>query len=271
MESGAFEHDGVRFHYDISGVGHKNIILQHGLSDFSLCWGNMITDLSNEDYRVLMMDARGHGRSGKPESGYTLNTMTGDLLAFIRFMNINNPVIIGHSLGASMAARAAAISPDKIDAVVLIDPVFVDFSLDELNKNILDRKFAYQELGRMSHDEIREFTIKKHPSWDEIYINSYVLSRIYTLAADQIFDIQETVDKGWREDLTTIKCPVMLITADKDKGAIISHDTSRWIHESYPNIEILHVPNTGHNPHRENYPLVISEIIKFLDRQFESR
>jgi pimeloyl-ACP methyl ester carboxylesterase len=271
MKSGTFKHDGVIFHYDIAGEGEKHVMLQHGLSDFALCWGNMISDLSRNSYKIIMMDARGHGRSGKPDYGYNLDTMTGDMVAFVRYLNLNKPVIIGHSLGASMTARAAAAFPDELRATILIDPVFSDFSTEELRKNIQDRKLTYREMKKMSHDEIREYTLLKHPTWDAVYINSYVLSRVYTLAADQIFDIQETVDKGWREDLKAINCPIMLITADKEKGALIGQDTTNWIHETYPKIEILHVPNVGHNPHRENYPLVLGEISKFLEKQFASQ
>jgi alpha-beta hydrolase superfamily lysophospholipase len=80
MEFGTFTHDGIIFHYDCSGDGKKHVVLQHGLSDYGPCWGDMLLDLSNNGYRVVMMDARGHGRSGKPDDGYDLNTMTGDMI-----------------------------------------------------------------------------------------------------------------------------------------------------------------------------------------------
>lgn len=271
MRSGTFTHDGVVFQYDLTGDGEKHVVLQHGLSDYAPCWGRMILDLEKKNYKITMMDARGHGRSGKPDNGYDLDTMTKDMMTFIQHLNLDHPVVIGHSMGASMSIRAASSYPEQLRAAVLIDPVFLDFTPEESDRNINDRRLAYRKMRNMSHEEIRQLTQEKHPLWEDIYVDPYVMSRVFTIPCEQIFDIQSSIDKGWREDLRKAKCPLMLITADQEKGAIISEDTSNWIREMYPEIEILHVQKTGHNPHRENYPLVIREISKFLEKQFNSQ
>ena len=268
METGSFTHNGVVFHYECAGEGEKHVVLQHGLSDYGACWGDMISDLSENGYRVALMDARGHGRSGKPDVGYDLNTMTADLMALIRHLKLDRPVVIGHSMGASMTARAASSYPEELRAIVLIDPVFNDAINEDKSLGIDKRKKDLQDIKQMSHTEIRDYTIKKHPEWKDIYIEAYVMSKVF--ASENIFKIMDTVNQGWREDLEKIHCPAMLITADVEKGAIVTQDTSNWIHERYPEIEILHVPNVGHSSHRENYPLVFSRICDFLEMQFAS-
>jgi len=266
METGTFDHNGIVFHYDRIGEGRKHVVLQHGFSDFAPCWGNMPLDLSNGGYQVVMMDARGHGRSGKPASGYNLDTMTKDMMAFTQYLKLDRPVVIGHSMGASMAARAASSNPQLLRAVVLIDPVFRDIPPEEMEQAITQRTSEINDLKNFSHKEILEITRQKHPSWPEIYIESGAMGKIFM--SMHILNIFNTIDKGWREDLDKAKCPILLITADEKMGAIVSKDTSNWIRENYSNVKILHVPNVGHNTHRENYPQVFEGINDFLSHQF---
>jgi len=266
MESGTFIHDGVVFHYDCCGEGMKHVVLQHGLSDYGPCWGDMIYDLSKDGYTVVLMDARGHGRSGKPDNGYDLDTMTGDMMAFIRHLKLERPVVIGHSMGASMTARAASSFPKEMRAAVMIDPVFHDARYGDKAENINKRKLDLRKLKKMSHKELHDHTQIKHPGWKKIYVEAYVMSKIF--ASESIYKIIDTIDLGWKDDLERAQCPMMLITADNDKGAIITKETSKWIHESHPDIEILYVPNVGHSAHREDYPLVYNGISEFLAKQF---
>ena len=267
MESGTFRHDGVVFHYESAGGGKNHIVLQHGLSDYGPCWGDMFTDLSKRGYMVATMDARGHGRSGKPDDGYDLNTMTSDMMAFIQHLKLNRPIVIGHSMGASMAARAASRYPEALRGAILIDPVFQDIPDEAKKLAINKRKKDLQGLKKLSFKEIREYTLAKHPTWNETYVEAYAMSKI--LASENIFKIIDTIDLRWRDDLEKGQCPMMLITADVDRGAIITPETSQWIHEKHPEIEIVHTPNVGHSPHREDYPLVFNAILRFLDKQFK--
>jgi pimeloyl-ACP methyl ester carboxylesterase len=188
------------------------------------------------------------------------------MIAFIRHLNLDRPVVIGHSMGASMTARAAFSFPDQLRAAVLIDPVFHDVSDEDKSSKIDKRIHEIQNLKNLSHKELQDYAYSKHPKWKKIYIESYAMSKIF--ASKQIYKIIETIDKDWREDLDKAKCPILLITADREKGAIISQDTSNWIRENHPDVETLHVPNVGHSAHRENYPLVFEEINKFLIKQF---
>ncbi|MCD6356165.1 MAG: alpha/beta hydrolase [Anaerolineaceae bacterium] len=266
MESGNFKHDGVTFHYDIVGEGNKHVVLQHGFSDYALGWGDMPIDLSESGYKVAMMDARGHGRSAKPDNGYDLDTFTADMMARIRYLKMDRPVIIGHSMGASMGARAASAYPDLLRAAVLIDPVFRDIPASEKEAAVALRTEEIRNLKKMSHKEILEKTRGKHPTWAQVYINHGAMGKIFM--SMNIMQVFNTLDIGWREDLEKISCPVLLVTADVDKGAIVSREISSWIHKKYPNVEILFIPGVGHNIHRENYSATFKGIKIFLDRQF---
>jgi pimeloyl-ACP methyl ester carboxylesterase len=72
-------------------------------------------------FRVVTYDARGHGRSGKPSSGYGFEPVVEDALAVIRATRLRKPVIAGHSWGAMAALELAAAHPRAIAGAVLVD------------------------------------------------------------------------------------------------------------------------------------------------------
>lgn len=72
-------------------------------------------------HRVVTYDARGHGRSGKPPSGYGFDHAAADALAVIRATRLVRPVVVGHSWGAMVALELAAASPRALAGAVLVD------------------------------------------------------------------------------------------------------------------------------------------------------
>ena len=266
MKSGEFKHNGTTLHYEIIGDGEKDVVLQHGFSDFSGCWGPLPGLLAEKGYRVAMMDARGHGRSAKPVDGYDLTTFTSDMMGMVTHLKLNRPVIIGHSMGGSMGARAAGSYPDLLRAAGLIDPVFRDMEEKEKLALIEPRKDAYRKLKRMSHGEIRAETRRKHPAWAETYIEAGATGKVY-LSMD-IFKVYASFDVGWRADLAGASCPILLVTADSELGAIVLPETAEWIIKQHKNVEVIHIPGVGHNIHREAEAVVREAVFSFLERHF---
>ncbi len=70
---------------------------------------------------MVTFDARGHGRSGKPSSGYGFDQTVADTLAVIRATRARPPVLVGHSWGAMVALEVAARHERAIAGLVLVD------------------------------------------------------------------------------------------------------------------------------------------------------
>ncbi|AMV38761.1 alpha/beta fold hydrolase [Planctomyces sp. SH-PL62] len=116
--------DGRRFHVQQAGEG-PDVVLIHGvtgdLSIWYLC--KAMTELASE-HRVTAYDLRGHGYSDVPAEGYTSADHAADLFALMDRVGASRARLVGHSFGAVIAAHAAAIAPDRVEAVVLSDPYF---------------------------------------------------------------------------------------------------------------------------------------------------
>jgi pimeloyl-ACP methyl ester carboxylesterase len=72
-------------------------------------------------FRVVTYDARGHGLSAKPSSGYGFDPVVADAQAVIRATKLRRPVVAGHSWGAMVALELAARQPRAVRGVVLVD------------------------------------------------------------------------------------------------------------------------------------------------------
>jgi pimeloyl-ACP methyl ester carboxylesterase len=113
---------GVRLSVRVrAGPGDSpGLLLHHGLASSSHIWDLMLPRLSRT-FRVVAYDARGHGLSGKPSSGYGFETTVGDAAAVIRATDLRRPVIVGHSWGALVALTLAARRPRMVSGAVLVD------------------------------------------------------------------------------------------------------------------------------------------------------
>lgn len=109
----------VRVH-DGPSASAPGLLLHHGLASSQRIWDLMLPRLTRR-FRVVTFDARGHGRSAKPASGYGFDTVITDTLAVLRDTRLRRPIVVGHSWGASVALELAAGHPRSVDGAILVD------------------------------------------------------------------------------------------------------------------------------------------------------
>jgi len=261
MEKKTFIHNGLAFAYYQTGSGDLNLFIQHGYSDSALCWGPLPEDLG-KNFRVTLMDARGHGESAKPESGYDLTTMAGDIIALMKHLNMKKPVIIGHSMGGSLAAHIAALEPDLPGGAVLIDPGFRNRTDDERAATMVELHKEMKAIKQMTVDEVAGYIRSKHPDWNEQFVKPSAHAKLQM--STNVIDIFHTIDATWQDDLEKATCPILLITADADDGAIVTKETAQYVQDHHPLVEVEHIPGAGHSIQREKYVETVQAIEKFI-------
>jgi len=116
-----FQAAAVRLNYAEGPAGGPPLILIHGLGSRWQAWLTAMPSLLPR-WRVLAIDLRGHGRSGRVEDSYRWIDYCPDVIEFIRDVAGEAAVLIGHSLGGVVSAKVAADAPDLVQAAVLEDP-----------------------------------------------------------------------------------------------------------------------------------------------------
>jgi pimeloyl-ACP methyl ester carboxylesterase len=111
-----FDSNAVRVHYTDEGVGEP-VVLLHGFAvNADLNWRRPgILDALKKDFRVIAMDLRGHGLSGKPHEPdkYGME-MVNDVVRLLDHLHIQKVHIVGYSLGGFIALRLAVTNPERV-------------------------------------------------------------------------------------------------------------------------------------------------------------
>jgi pimeloyl-ACP methyl ester carboxylesterase len=108
---------------DWGGDGFPALAL-HGLAS-SAHWYDLVAPLLHHKYRVIAPDQRGHGKTTQAPSGYDWPTVAADAIGLLDCLGIEKAALFGHSWGGNVAVSTAALFPDRISALVLIDGGFV--------------------------------------------------------------------------------------------------------------------------------------------------
>jgi pimeloyl-ACP methyl ester carboxylesterase len=104
---------------DMGNPAGTPVLLIHGYTDNARDWVPLIPYLSR-DLRLIVVDIRGHGRSGKPDCCYTRVDFAYDLKLLLDALHVERADIVGHSLGSIIAQTFAEFWPERTRRVVLI-------------------------------------------------------------------------------------------------------------------------------------------------------
>jgi pimeloyl-ACP methyl ester carboxylesterase len=116
--------NGVKLAYTQTGSGQKHLLLVHGWVDRFETLNALITHFARR-YRVTAIDLRGHGSSDKPTQGYDISTLADDLNWMCQQLGIRQTLVVGHSLGGSIALELAARHPQLTTAVVALEGIIL--------------------------------------------------------------------------------------------------------------------------------------------------
>jgi len=112
---------GVRLAYQIFGTGPQTVLLVPGWQiAHSRVWKFQVPYLA-ERFRVVTFDARGSGRSDRPDIGYDHDTLAADALAVMNAAGVDRAALVGWSGGVNHAIMLAAAHPDRVTHLILIN------------------------------------------------------------------------------------------------------------------------------------------------------
>jgi len=126
-KEGAITINGIELHYRDWGGQGRPVVLLHGLASHSGIW-DLVAPLLATQSRVVALDLRGHGRSGKPDHGYDFDTVADDVKKFWEAQGLEQPLLAGHSWGGNVALHCAAAYPGQVSGLVMVDGGFIELS-----------------------------------------------------------------------------------------------------------------------------------------------
>ncbi|WP_276254763.1 alpha/beta fold hydrolase [Halomontanus rarus] len=250
--------NGIDVHYYRTGTRDgPPVVLAHGFTDNGRCWSPLAADLRELGYDVVAPDARGHGRSSAPDTGYTVEDRVADLVGLIDALELSNPILIGHSMGGTTAAWTAATHPDLPRGLVLEDPAGM---LEDA------RETATDEAVRGMRQQVRAWREQPFEETAADIDREPELADILATARTECSEpIAEVIREGFphsREAFVDVTCPTLILKADADPDAQAEH---RETASALANGRLVHVDGAGHCVFRDQYDAASGELRAFLD------
>jgi N-formylmaleamate deformylase len=264
--SGRVVANGIGIHYTRTGGDRRPLVLSHGFGDSGLCWIGVARALA-PDYDVILPDARGHGRSDAPETGYAATDRARDLAELIRALDLGRPAIGGHSMGAATSLYCAALDPELVAAMILEDPALWLPGADPWSRDAetraVRRRAETDRYARLTRDELVAESVREHPTWDADEHEPW---------ADAKKDLSPRVGFGrparesptWQEALARVACPTLLITADPALGAIVTPEAAAEAQRILPSLRVIRIEGAGHNIRRDAFEPFTAAVRDFL-------
>ena len=234
--------NGIETHGWRTGGDGPPVLLLHGLTDNGACWAMLARELAG-DYDLVMPDARGHGASSVPETGYSPEDRTADAIALIDALGLERPVVIGHSMGGLTAALIAAQAPERIRGAILEDPAFISPE-NWVSPQRLGWKDQHRLTLTMSEAELIARGRAESPRWHPEVFPTWARSKLEAKIA--VFDWLHLPHSDFWDISARIAVPTLLVTGEPALGAIISADVAAALQAGNPLLEVAHVPGVGH-------------------------
>jgi N-formylmaleamate deformylase len=261
---------GLRLHLYTMGNGSPPVILAHGFTDHGPCWLRLADQLAS-DRRIIMYDARGHGRSEAPSEGYTRRALAEDLVALTEELELDRPVVMGHSMGADTAAWAGALAPSLFGGIILEDPPWSPALYDRSDADRADR--AERETSRAITNrerdlvELEAWIQERKPHWHPTECRTWAEAKaLMDPSATQVIASDRV---PWRRLVPEIGCPILLLTGDNALGALTTPAVAHEVLRIGKDVQHVHVDKAGHSLRRDQFAAVLAAVRAFLVRLAE--
>ena len=249
--------DGTRMAYEDAGTGLP-IVFIPGLVGAKEWFGYQFSGLGQK-YRIISYDLReAHGLAS-----YTLDVLTEDLARLVTSLRLHSAVIAGHSFGAMIAQRFAAMHPERVGALVLISgfPHLAGQGRDTLVESLSPGAVRAESTFRSL--VTRLFRTKPPDPPEDVEGTEWLaahgsrLSRA-TLAA-RIGVVEQFNSSEW---LRYIEAPTLVLVGSQDRAPLLA--AARMLYEAIPDSALEVVEDGDHFPFYTRHDIVNGTIDDFL-------
>lgn len=252
--------NGIRLHYIEfrSAPAGPPILLLPGITSPAITWSFVAERLATT-HRVIVLDIRGRGLSeNRAGLGYTLDDYAQDARGVIEALGLGHPIVIGHSMGARIAARLGARFRDLPSKLVLIDPPLSGPGRTPYPTPLSSYLTAIEAASRgASVEEFRKFS----PTWTDEQISL----RLEWLPTCSVEAVTQTHRNFHEEDIFPdfphVTCPTLLIYAAN--ANVVPAELAKEIANLLPNGQTVPV-QAGHMIPWDNLDDFLSVMGSFL-------
>jgi pimeloyl-ACP methyl ester carboxylesterase len=258
--------------FDDTNTSGPLVVCVPGLGDVRASYRFLVPSLVAAGYRVVTMDLRGHGESSTGWSDYRDTTIGSDVLALVHALDAGPAFLMGNSYGGSAVTYAAAIEPDAVAGLVLLDAFVRDLPPQTLLKTLMQSVavWAIAQLGASAWvSYYKSLYVSKQPPDMVAYLTALKANlkergRFAAVKA-MMYGSHATVEAH----LAEVQAPTLIVVGANDPDFPAPASEAKFIAEKLRGAsltEIQIVEGAGHYPHAEMPERVQPVVVAFLQQ-----
>jgi 3-oxoadipate enol-lactonase len=246
-----------RLHYEIHGQG-RTLVLLHGMWSNKGVWRRMVPELAKNN-EVILLDHMGHGESDRMPVPYSPATYASDLGHLLDSLGKGQVILMGFSLGASVAQEAYFQKPSRVTALVLIatpPPYKLHWMIGIYFVSLLEKL----GITSLKKETIKALGRRYSKGTDKRFIEK-TLNELASYDDDEFARLLRSAwDRGNIGREARIRAPTLIVIGEKD--GILRHSVS--IQQAIPDSRLSIVPDCNHSVLFDRPERVVREILDFL-------
>ncbi len=256
------ERKGCPIHYWLGGPPDRPLVaLMHGATMDHRMFNAQVEALI-ADYRTLVWDARGHGKSQPIGSAFSLEICAQDMLAILDYLGADQAVICGQSLGGYIAQHIYFQAPERVQALAIIGSTPLTKSYSKIDLWALKASLPLIGMWPYSHfTRTIALSTSSTPA-----AQSYALQACRQIPREDFLTIWKAVTlaiDACGKPGFNFEVPLLLIHGQNDNAGTIKRDMPVWA-RSEPSATYHVIPNASHNANQDNPEFTNRVLLDFL-------
>ena len=263
----------VHLHIEDSGGTGRPVVLIHGWPLSAQAWGQQVSALRSAGHRVVAYDRRGFGRSDKPESGYSYDTLADDLQRVMDQCGLQDVTLVGFSMGGGEVARyVGRHGESRLHSVVFaaaVTPCLMK-SADNPEGPLTPEKAQQkkQAFGQDRKAYFEQFTRDFFSAKGELLVTESQRAEAIALCQQSaphaaLACMESFATTDFRDDLKKLTVPTLVIHGEAD--AIVPFEGSgQRTHRAVPHSQLVLVPGAPHGLNVSHAQAFNEALLSFL-------
>lgn len=266
--------NGLELYYEVTDFTHpwegepEVLVLLHGLHGHLDWWNYYQVARFSQEYRVVTLDQRGHGRSFKPAAGYSIEIMASDVRELLRHLNVKRAHIGGASMGGMVTLQFASAYPEMVRSLILVDsyPYTPKVIQQALEKWIADtQEKGYAKVMETFNDDYAT-ALFSASFWERCPEFPVLETRLVldNLMPDPAFiGCCRAIQRfNVLDRLGEITAPALIVTSNEG----MAYDEALRMHQRLPTSELWAPEGVGHSVHIEVPQEFNQRVLQFLKK-----
>ena len=248
------DNEGLKIYYEVEGEGAP-LMLHHGLtSSHNSFKRNGYTEKLRKSYRLILIDARGHGKSDKPHEAkeYKLRNFVSDTVAVLNELGLEKSHFLGYSMGGSVGLGIGVYSPERFKSLMIGGWGMAETDSEEE----VNRRKGFTDVLREGMDAV--VAAMEGRGVDSSPERKKEILENDSEALVALSSVKEHV--GFMDRLPLVELPWLFYAGDQD----YLYERAKKTAEIIPNAQFVSLSGLDHSGASVHSELVLPHVLKFL-------